>query len=86
MGAICGRTRRMGCARLIWRGEVYCVDLGRPIGHEPAFTRPAVVVSVDILNNGSGYEATSNWSLSTAGWNTRPMPAVISCGWSRSSG
>jgi mRNA interferase MazF len=39
---------------LIWRGEVYDVDLGRPIGHEPAFRRPAVVVSVDILNNGPG--------------------------------
>ena len=39
---------------MIWRGEVYYVDLGRPIGHEPAFRRPAVVVSVDILNNGAG--------------------------------
>jgi len=39
---------------LIWRGEVYYVDLGQPIGHEPAFRRPAVVVSVDILNNGPG--------------------------------
>lgn len=39
---------------MIWRGEVYDVDLGQPIGHEPAFRRPAVVVSVDILNNGLG--------------------------------
>lgn len=39
---------------MIWRGEVYDVDLGRPIGHEPAFRRPAVVASVDILNNGVG--------------------------------
>lgn len=39
---------------MIWRGEVYYVDLGRPIGHEPAFRRPAVVVSVDVLNNGAG--------------------------------
>jgi mRNA interferase MazF len=39
---------------VIWRGEVYYVDLGRPVGHEPAFRRPAVVVSVDILNNGPG--------------------------------
>jgi len=39
---------------VIWRGEVYDVDLGQPIGHEPAFRRPAVVVSVDILNNGPG--------------------------------
>jgi mRNA interferase MazF len=39
---------------VIWRGEVYDVDLGQPVGHEPAFTRPAVVVSVDLLNNGPG--------------------------------
>lgn len=44
----------MGRAGLIWRGEVYDVDLGQPVGHEPAFRRPAVVVSVDILNNGRG--------------------------------
>ena len=44
----------MGSAGVIWRGEVYHVDLGKPVGHEPAFRRPAVVVSVDILNNGSG--------------------------------
>jgi mRNA interferase MazF len=39
---------------LIWRGEIYDVDLGHPIGHEPAFTRPAVVVSADIPNNSTG--------------------------------
>jgi mRNA interferase MazF len=39
---------------LIWRGEIYDVDLGNPIGHEPAFTRPAVVVSSDLLNNSVG--------------------------------
>jgi mRNA interferase MazF len=39
---------------VIWRGEVYYVDLGQPLGHEPAFRRPAVVVSVDILNNSPG--------------------------------
>lgn len=39
---------------MIWRGEVHDVDLGDPIGHEPAFPRPAVVVSSDILNNGAG--------------------------------
>ena len=44
----------MGCTGLIWRGEIYNVDLGQPVGHEPAFRRPAVVVSVDILNNGAG--------------------------------
>lgn len=44
----------MGRPGLIWRGEVYYVDLGQPVGHEPAFRRPAIVVSVDILNNGPG--------------------------------
>ncbi len=44
----------MGRVGVIWRGEVYYVDLGQPVGHEPAFRRPAVVVSVDILNNGPG--------------------------------
>jgi mRNA interferase MazF len=39
---------------VIWRGEVYDVDLGQPVGHEPAFRRPAVVVSVDTLNNSPG--------------------------------
>ncbi len=39
---------------MIWRADVYDVDLGRPVGHEPAFRRPGVVVSVDILNNGPG--------------------------------
>lgn len=44
----------MGRPGLIWRREVYYVDLGQLVGHEPAFRRPAVVVSVDILNNGLG--------------------------------
>lgn len=44
----------MGRTGLIWRGEVYYVDLGQPVGHEPAFRRPAVVVSVDSFNNGPG--------------------------------
>jgi mRNA interferase MazF len=39
---------------LIWRGEIYDVDLGHPIGHEPAFIRPAIVVSADVLNNSVG--------------------------------
>lgn len=44
----------MGLPGLIWRGEVYDVDLGQPVGREPGFNRPAVVVSVDLLNNGPG--------------------------------
>lgn len=42
----------MGRHRLIWRSEVYDIDLGRPVGYEPAFVRPAIVVSTDIVNNG----------------------------------
>lgn len=44
----------MGRTGLIWRGEVYYVDLGQPVGHEPAFRRPAVVASVDVIHNGAG--------------------------------
>jgi mRNA interferase MazF len=44
----------MGQPGLIWRGQVYDVDLGQPVGHEPAFLRPAVVVSVDAVNDGPG--------------------------------
>ncbi len=44
----------MGQRRLIWRGQVYDVDLGQPTGREPAFLRPAVVVSVDAINDGPG--------------------------------
>jgi mRNA interferase MazF len=39
---------------VIWWGEIYDVDLSQPVGHEPAFRRPAIVVSVDILNDGPG--------------------------------
>jgi len=39
---------------VIWRGEVYDVDLDQPVGREPALSWPAIVVSVDILNNGPG--------------------------------
>ncbi len=54
MGAVLGRAAGVGQPRVIWRGEVHDVDLGQPVGHEPAFRRPAVVVSVDIVNNGPG--------------------------------
>jgi mRNA-degrading endonuclease toxin of MazEF toxin-antitoxin module len=32
------------------RGEVWTVNLGAPIGHEAAFTRPALVISADRFN------------------------------------
>jgi len=44
----------VGSARLIWRGEIYEVDLGVPLGHEAAHLRPGVVVSADLINNGPG--------------------------------
>ena len=54
MGGVPGRAPGVGPPRVIWRGEIYQVDLGRPVGHEPAFLRPAIVVSSDIVNNGPG--------------------------------
>lgn len=54
MAGLPRRTSGLGQARLIWRGEVYDIDLGEPVGHEPAAARPAVVVSTDVVNNGPG--------------------------------
>lgn len=39
---------------MIWRSEIYEVDLGVPVGHEPARLRPGLIVSADLVNNGSG--------------------------------
>lgn len=44
----------MGSPRLIWRSEIYEVDLGSPVGHELARVRPGLIVSADLVNNGSG--------------------------------
>ena len=44
----------MGPAGLIWRSEIYRIDLGTPVGHEPARVRPGLIVSADLINNGSG--------------------------------
>ncbi|MGH9029236.1 MAG: type II toxin-antitoxin system PemK/MazF family toxin [Acidimicrobiales bacterium] len=54
MGAVRPRTRGVGQLRVILRGEVYDVDLGQPVGHEPAHRHPAVVVSADIVSNSVG--------------------------------
>lgn len=48
------RSPGVGLDQLIWRGEIYNVDLSHQIGHEPVFVRPATVVSADILNNSAG--------------------------------
>lgn len=35
---------------MVSRGDIYLCDFGTPIGHEPGFRRPAVVVSHDELS------------------------------------
>jgi mRNA interferase MazF len=35
------------------RGEIWLVDLGKPMGHEQGGRRPAVIVSADPLNAGA---------------------------------
>ncbi len=37
-------------AQRVRRGDVWLIDLGEPVGHEPGFTRPALVVSDDRFN------------------------------------
>ena len=54
MAGVLGRTSGVGPPRVIWRGEVYWIDLGQPVGHEPVFRRPGVIVSTDVVNNGAG--------------------------------
>jgi len=44
----------MGFNFVIWRGEIYNIELGNPVGHEPAWQRPCVVVSNDSLNQSPG--------------------------------
>ena len=44
----------MGPTCLIWRAEIYEVDLGTPVGHESARIRPGLIVSADLINNGTG--------------------------------
>ena len=81
----------MGPPGLIWRGEAYDVDLGQPVGHEPGFKRPAVVISADLLGYGpgglrlsspsrrrpTGYGAGSSSSLAIAGWSVSAMHPAI---------
>lgn len=35
---------------MIERGDIYWVDLGEPVGHEPAKRRPVAVISSDSFN------------------------------------
>ena len=36
---------------MVTRGQIYLCDFGTPIGHEPGFRRPVVVVSRSELNH-----------------------------------
>lgn len=54
MGGVPAGAPGLGPAGLIWRGELHDLDLGQAAGHEPALLRPAVVVSIDAINNGPG--------------------------------
>jgi len=36
---------------VIRQGDVYWIDLEKPIGSEPAYVRPYVVIQNDVLNN-----------------------------------
>ncbi len=35
---------------MIYQGEVYWIDLGQPLGSEPAYIHPYVVIQNDVLN------------------------------------
>ena len=53
---------------MIWRGEIYWVDLGDPEGSRPANARPVLVVSDDLFNSSQlatviAVAVTSNMSL-----------------------
>lgn len=82
---------------MIWRGETYDVDLGQPVGHEPAVRRPAVVVSVDVINKrlgklvlvvpvpsaAYGLRSHARSNREAAGWPAPPAVVLTSFGWSR---
>ncbi|MHC5828510.1 MAG: type II toxin-antitoxin system PemK/MazF family toxin, partial [Nostoc sp.] len=35
---------------MIHQGDIYWIDLGQPIGSEPAYIHPYVVIQNDVLN------------------------------------
>lgn len=58
------------------RGSVWWVDLGDPIGSEPGFRRPVLIVSADAFNRSAistvvGVVITSNTALAVAPGNVR---------------
>lgn len=50
MGRCRTTTDRHGCLAVVARGEVWWVDFGEPVGSEPGYRRPGVVVSSDRFN------------------------------------
>ncbi len=36
---------------VIYQGDIYWIDLGQPIGSEPGYLRPYVVIQNDVLNS-----------------------------------
>lgn len=36
-----------------WRGEIWLADFGQPFSHEQDFRRPCLIVSDDVINQGS---------------------------------
>ncbi|WP_293128360.1 type II toxin-antitoxin system PemK/MazF family toxin [Microcoleus sp. bin38.metabat.b11b12b14.051] len=36
---------------IIRQGDIYWIDLGQPIGYEPGYIRPYVVIQNDVLNS-----------------------------------
>jgi len=60
----------------VLRGSVWWVDLGDPIGSEPGFRRPVLIVSADAFNRSAiatvvGVAITSNLALAAAPGNVR---------------
>ena len=36
---------------MVRRGDIHWIDFGKPVGHEPALRRPAVVIQSDTYND-----------------------------------
>ena len=70
-------------SRVLDPRRVYNVDLGHPVGHEPAFVRPAIVVSADVLNNSAGDLVVVSRRVRRA-W-TRSTPSIKPCASSSTS-
>lgn len=66
---------------MVRRGDIRWVDFGKPVGHEPALRRPAVVIQSDTYNDSRiatviVAEVTSNTKLAAMPGNVF-LPAVV---------